>query len=859
MNGGRCALGLIYLTACISIITGCSAGHLIGYVLWSDAPELADGETIRLAGLQQEVGITRRADGLWKIEAASEPDAMMVQGYLVARDRMWQLDLFRHMARGELAELIGNQRLGERTALQADVFNRFLGFRSAAESLLARASAQESTALASYARGINAWLEARHRSLEHRLLGVDEIRPWEPSDSVSIYLLLMHGLSGNWDREIRRLAIACAVGLDAMQRVFPTELEPPVQALPEEDRREERFPVPPAIMDELREELPILCAQGKTDSSDQAGSVLPEKTDLDDGPLAGLVDSLLSGWAASNNWVVAGKRTRSGKPILSNDPHLPHMNPPIVWGVDIETPQDRAAGFTIPGLHRVVFGHNGHVAWGATTNHVDRQDLVVHRGASTSGQGGRFTGYELEGDIVPFEYRTETFRVRGEDSVQATVRFTRDGPLLNDLEPFLAGRIPLTAIRLAPVGRGGDLDGARLVNQSRSLAEYVEAIERFDAGCSSWVVADVHGSIGYRSPCHLPIRAGWSGTFPVPGWLRKYDWQGFVPKRDLPRSTNPRRGWIATANSQVVPATRFPTTYNNDVSAPNRFVRIVDRLREAWREGGLTAEASAGIQLDVRQQVWPAIREQMSGSLCDLDAPLFAGDIESSRHELCAWDGVAAAHSKAASVFALWSNAVLDRALADELPGGRDGEIWSFVQTLPQFESVVQWLWHRPEAHSIWDDARTPAREKRSDVLLSAFSDAAQEARERWGASSARPWGEVRPFVLRHLFASEDGLLGRLLNSPVLHIGGDTETVFKQQYPRSDRRRMRPVIGPVVRFTVDMAEPWKATYTLAGGESGWPRSAFYGNLLEDWARGRSRPLTPPRSAGDVRVRVVPQS
>ena len=313
--------------------------------------------------------------------------------------------------------------------------------------------------------------------------------------------------------------------------------------------------------------------------------------------------------------------------------------------------------------------------------------------------------------------------MKGGSPVRVTVRFTRDGPLLNDLDQFLAGRIPLTALRLAPLGRGTDLDGARAINRARNGEEFAAGISLLDLGCSNWVFADAGGNIGYRSPCLVPIRPGWRGTFPVPGWLRRYDWQGFVPKNDLPASTDPARGWLATANNQIVPSNRFPTSYNTDTADPNRFLRISARLREEMKKGGLTAPRSAAIELDTKYERWPLVRRTLGADLCaDRD-----GDAAAVRRAcplLCTWDGSMSADSSAATLYVLWTNALLDRALADDVPGGAHGEVWQWVQSLLQFEADAQWLPRRPPDDPVWDDVTTPGVETRADIVRASFADA---------------------------------------------------------------------------------------------------------------------------------------
>jgi len=819
---------------------GCSPFRLFSYAVAPDAPRFTAGERIEIAGLRAPVDVALRADGIFRIRAADDHDAALAEGYLMARDRMAQLDLFRHIARGELAALIGVRPFGERTSLEMDVLNRFLGFRADAARLYAATSAAERAVIDAFVVGINAWILEEHLALEHRLLGVTDVRPWTAEDSLAIYAMLMHGLSANADRETRRLVVACRTGLAAMERIWPTDAEFAAYALPDADLHTLRYPPAPAVVPEIAAELESLCPSMAAAAGEPRAA-------------AGIGDLLYDGWSASNNWAVAGTLTASGKPVLSSDPHLPHMNPPLVWGVEIETSDSHVAGFVLPGLGRVVFGHNGHVAWSATTNHVDRQDLVVLRPRTEQRDGKTVEGYEFDGELVPFELRTESFAVNGGESVEMTARFTRDGPLLNDIDSVVRGRIPLTALRRAEIVRGADLDGAHAMSVARNLDELAAGLNDLDLGCSSWVAADAAGSIAYRSPCVVPVREGFSGAFPIPGWLSRYEWRGYYEKGALPAATDPARGWLATANNQIVPSDRFPSTYNADVSAPNRYQRIEARLMQSTADRAFTAGASAALQLDLAYQPWASVRAAWPPQFCR------DGDTR-ERKLLCGWDGEMSPDSVAATLFVLFTNALLDRALADEFPDGKNDEAWHFVQSLPQFEARVHWLWQEPEEATVWDDVRTAERETRADILEAAFADALALARERFGADSdAWAWGDVRPFVLRHAFATNDGVLGWFLNASPLAIGGGPETVFKNQFTRADRERMNPAIGPIVRFTIDMADPWAATYSLAGGQSGWPMSSHYGDLLDDWAAGRGRALTPPPAATDIQGQLLPAS
>jgi penicillin amidase len=834
---------LLFLVSLSLLTAGCAPFRLAGYALWPDYPTF-DEPSYQLEGLTAPAEIAAGADGLWHVRAASEHDLMFMTGYLQARDRLAQLDIFRRLARGRVSELTGDVPFGEKSSVEADLFSRALDFAGQGRFLFERTSPEEQSAISAFAAGVNAWIAEGQIPLEHRLLGIERIEPWTAEDSLAIYQLFMYNLSSNANREIRRLLLACEAGVDAAERIWPNEINFGIPALPREHIAATTYPVAPAVVPEVRAELEGQCQKTPVETVDRG----PKSKQFETNALALLSAGLAQGWSASNSWVVAGARTASGKPVLANDPHLPHMNPPIVWGVEQHGPDFRAAGFMLPGIHRVVFGHNGHVAWSATTNHVDRQDLVVLRPALADATG-RAQGYEFEGAAVPFTVATFTIAVKGADSRTFTVRYGADGPLLNDIERSLPGRIPLAALRLAALGAGRDLDAARGLSYARNATDFVAAIRLMDSGCTNWVYATTGGDIGYESPCVLPIRDGYSGAFPVAGWLAQYRWQGYVAKDQLPASHNPAQGWIATANSRVVPPENFPTAYNNDPSEPNRYERAA-ALIEA-RGQGYTVDDAGAMQLDVQDAGWPRIRAVLAGTICNDESI----EPAAARHVLCAWDGVASSDSPAATLFVLVSNALLDRALADEVPGGAGGMLWSYVQAIPMFEANVHWLWLRPETDPVWDDAATDKRENKQEIIRAAFADAISLASERYGEEPAGwRWGEAAPFRVRHLFAGKDGVLGSLLNSHELPGVGAPTTLYKNQYHRSDREHYRATLGPSVRFVVDMSDPWNATYTLAGGQSGWPRSPHFADAVDDWRAGSPRKLTPGAEQGTITFR-----
>ncbi len=844
---------LLIITAGVYAFTPAPIVALLRYWLRPDYPRFTQGEHLALSGLSETVEVHRYTDGRYRISARNESDLYRVEGYLQARDRLFQMDLLRHIAQGRLAEMVGEVHFGRGTTLDLDRFNRFMEFAPHAQQILTEMPSEQQMQLESFAAGVNAWIESGQRSLEHRLLQA-EVEPWKPVDSLTVLRLLLFGLTHNYTREAQRLLIACDAGLNAMERIWPTEIEFGPVFLPPEDVPTEQFPIPPAVVPEIRASLDSLCPKGGTrgpaarDAS-VASSVSPlwGRVPIQ---IAGTLFLLRDGLQASNNWVVAGSRTRSGLPILANDPHLPHMSPPIVWGVHQVLPDRQVVGFTFPGLHAVVFGHNFSVAWGGTVNNVDLQDLYVEKLAPRSDDPTMRDdeAYLYDGEARRFEVRRERFLVRGGEPVTSTVRYSIHGPVLNDLDPFLRDRIPVTTLRSTPTKGTRDGIALELMLQARNASQFLEAVEHFDTACTSWVFADTEGEIGFVSPCRVPIRGYWQGTFPVPGWLSRYEWKGFVRKEELPRSLNPRRGWLTTSNNRALPRDRYPTTYNSDPSPPSRYLRISASLREM--EDATVADM-AGLQLDTRLPYWPGVRSEVLARLCATEGEVGVGDLSIARQSLCTWDGDLSADSVGGTIFTLLLHALIDRALADELSDGPEGALWEYVQSIPHIETNVDWIWQRGADDPVWDDVRTDAVESRDDIVRLAFRDAVALGVERFGDEiSEWRWGEVRPFEIRHPLAWGNPFLARVLNSPRLPGVGAPETVFKNQFLRADRKEMHPAVGPVFRMVVDMAAPSAAGFTLAGGQSGWPRSPHYADLVEEWTRNEMRPLTPTDSEGD---------
>jgi penicillin amidase len=464
------------------------------------------------------VEVLRDARGVPHIRAQSIADALFAQGYVTAQDRLWQMDLSRRNAEGELSEIFGDR------TLRMDIESRTLGFPQVAASALADISPDEHRLLASYTRGVNAFIESHRDRLPLEFLALRyEPRPWREADSVAVGLNLS-ALSQSWGVDLEREHIAAKLGEDLFADAFPdhSALDVPVAEVPPHERTPN--------LETRNSKLET----GRVARAPQESST---RFSIFDFP----VSSSVSG-AGSNNWVVSGSHTKSGKPLLANDPHLPHSVPSVWYMVHLKATGLDVTGVSLPGLPLVIIGHNEHIAWGATNTAPDVQDLYAESFNSRNPRKYLHNGQWVDADL-----REESIQVHGQRDYHFTVVVTRHGPVIShDGKRDLALQWTLLtphALRL-PFLR---------IDQAGNWREFTAALRDFKIPMQNFVYADAEGNIGFYAAGLVPIRKHGNGSVPAAGSTDDYDWTGFIPFEDLPHSFNPPGGIIATANGRIVP------------------------------------------------------------------------------------------------------------------------------------------------------------------------------------------------------------------------------------------------------------------------------------------------------------------
>lgn len=785
---------------------------LVASLLWyRQAIEPLHEGTLVVGGPQAPVDIRRDEHGIPTIDARSEHDAYFALGFVHAQDRLWQMEFNRRIAAGRLAEILGP------SALPSDQFLRALGVRRAAQRAYEALDAEHRGLIDAYVAGVNAQFAARTGPLppEFVLTRAPAPEPWTPSDCIAWSLMMAWDLASNSMRmEMRRLRLATVFSRAEIDDVY----QPQSDAAPGN-----------ADFVDMYRVLGLL-----------APTVTSSVTD-DAIPVAGFGSGDSVG---SNNWVLSGKRTVSGKPLLANDPHLGLTAPSVWYFATLHAPGLAVTGATLPGVPGVVLGRNDRVAWGFTNTGADQQDLYIER--INPEDGGE---YETPEGWRRFGERVERFGVQGAADVELVVRETRHGPVISDL-PGIAKHFRHTghalALRWAALEPGDRTVAAiRALNRARSVADAERALADFNVVTQSVVLADSAGAIGFVVTGRIPARHAQDdlrGIAPAPGWDARYDWQGFLPYAEVPREFDPATGYVATANHYIA-GPGYPHHLGFDWAAPYRRQRIVQLIGAREKHDVGTMQA---IQGDIVSQ--PAQRLML---LLAAAQPTSAA-ARDALTRLTAWDGTMAADRPEPLLFHAWRRALTQRIFNDDF-GDLAAE---FVATADLTPALLRVLEGATTGRDWCDDRGTPHRAESCTLLM---TETLEETVARLAQASGRDvaglrWGEAHIAIAEHRPFSSVAALTRLfeLRTPV---PGDTHTVnatalsYRADLPFSTRH------ASTLRAIVDLAQPDQSLWVQATGQSGNPLSPHYASLLPLWRDVRYVPMrAAPREAPLLQLR-----
>jgi len=750
---------------------------------------------LTVAGLKAPLTIARDAHGIPSIKADSMEDLVFGLGFVHAQDRLWQLETHRRIGSGRLAEAFGEP------ALESDRFLRALGVRRAAAAQWALASPESRALLTAYAAGVNRYVRSHLGAWppEFLILGLKP-EDWEPVDSLAWSIMMAWDLGGNWTTELQRMRLALKLPVDRINELIP--------------------PYPG--------EKPLATA-------DYAALYRDLKIDgqLAQQALSSAPPSGIEG-VGSNNWVVHGSHTVSGKPLLANDPHLKLSAPALWYFARLEAPGFKQAGATLPGLPLVVLGQNQHIAWGYTNTAPDVQDLYLERIKPDDA-----SRYQTPDGWAAFTTLTETIKVKGKPDVQLTLRATRHGPVISDsgVTDDLIGPKgkPSYALAMRWVALEPEFDAVAAglaMSRATSVQDYVKASAAWLAPMQNMAVADRDGHIGMVAAGKVPVRKpehDLRGLVPALGWDARYDWAGFIPAAETPREIDPARGWIATAN-QRIHGPDYPHYLTSEWAAPYRQQRIEQLLQATAKHDLASLRAIQADQLSLGTlKLLPYLQKAKSGH------PLAAA----AQARLQGFDGVLGADHVAPTLLWAWSRQLTLDLFTDRVGGE------AAMQKLLGARSFRDALEGVLERNDAWW-CKTAAQSDCQAQVDAAFTRALDELQARLGGDVANwQWGRVHQARSEHRPFSRVKPLAGWFEARVA-VGGDSFSVnvgrVSQRPDATTGELYLDDHGPSLRALYDLGDPSRSRFVHSTGQSGLPFSPHYRDFVATWAKVEDVPL-----------------
>ena len=839
------------------VVTYFGARHWAQRAMHDSLPQL-DG-SISIPGLSAPVTVQRDTHGVPHIRAASLDDLVIAQGYVTAQDRLWQMDTLRRFVSGDMAEVLGKNMIPH------DRLQRTLQLRAAADRAYANFPPDQVHWLELYARGVNASMDAQraHLPLEFRILGYQPA-PWTPRDTVVVGLALFQDLTTTFPQKLNREALSSKLSPELIADLYPTGSwrdHPPTQPIidltaPQED-------IPDIPLDESQTKLtkpegptnpgaPFMQSHRMSGSFVQSANRLPQsnqESTASTNDLLALEQSLKDTLCeecipGSNNWVVSGAHTATGKPLLSNDMHLSHSVPGIWYQADLEaqtsTGEFHVTGVSLPGVPFIVVGHNNHVAWGFTNLGADVQDLFIEH---TRGTGDNAEYQSPDGAWHPILHHKEVIHVRRSQDVILDVPTTQHG---NITTPIISGILPSEQRTLALrwiVYDPANISASLLsINSASDWPSFLTAFSTFGGPSQNVVYADDQGHIGYHAAGKIPLRGSLIqpspiSPIPVDALDTTQDWTSYIPFDQLPQSFDPPSGILATANSRITPD-NYPFPITLDWGAPYRTERIWKVLST---KDHLTPADMLTLQSDVYSDLDHVIAQRLAYAI-DNSTTLGKGPDAKRLHQaadlLRNWNGNVDADAPAPAIVdaareAFWP-LILEPKLGtathyDPRTSAPSAPLWQLYTCNEKTYVTEQLIMHTPAR---W----LPSTYANWDELLTAAVD--RGLREAHAPADLTHWqyGKTHPIDIEHPIYSLSPILQRIINLPIgtgiQPQSGDGTTV----------KQVGRTFGPSERFTADLADLDHSTLNLVLGQSANPASPWFLDQWPAWYKATTYPL-----------------
>lgn len=766
---------VIWAVGILIIVGGAAVAGLHLYV--ANSKPVIEGE-LAVSILDDDVEVTRDGVGVPHIVAKSDADLYRAQGYVQAQDRLFQMDLARRQASGTLAEVVGA------SAVNTDKFFRTFSLRHAAELSWDDYDAQSKQILEWYADGVNAFIDevkdTSKLSYEFKLLGYTP-EAWTPIDSLVIGKYMAYDLGGNWNQQVFRSW--------AMQNYTKEQAE------------------------ELFVEYP-----------ENAQSIIEANLNLEsDIASAFTTDYLSSEFNGSNNWVVSGELTKSGKPLLADDPHLGLSTPSVWYQMHLQSPEQNVSGVIFAGIPGIILGHNEQIAWGVTNVNPDVQDLYIE-----TPNPEKPYQFEYDGEWEEATVRQEPIKVKDGETVDFEVVETRHGPIISNIMLKDTKMKEQFSMQWTALQSTQELKAVLGFNKATNWEEFEVALEDFKAPAQNFVFASTDGTIAYKANGLIPIRKQGTGALPVPGNSSEYDWESYIPFDELPTVINPEEGFIATANNQVV-GEEYPYHISNLWAQPYRYERIVEMIKTPMydEETGellkLSVAEMKGMQMDKKnlhaEEFLPVLLETIKAQDTE-------GKYKNVTTLLKEWEYYDDKDQGAPLVYHFLIENMEKALFQDAMPE-------DVYKLMPAKSQITDQMLRDAYAGNpgVWITEEGGL----DKFVYTAFEDAVTKIEGKFGTSVSKwKWGSYNKLTFNHPLASASDFLADYVNPEKLSVGGSSVTVQAASEDGSGNVNH----GASWRFVADLDNLKTAHHIVGPGQSGHVKSKWYDNQVSNWVYGR---------------------
>ncbi|MEB6549973.1 penicillin acylase family protein [Heyndrickxia sporothermodurans] len=718
---------------------------------------------IKLSGLNAKVNVIRDKNGVPHIDAENEQDLYMAQGYIQAQDRLFQMDLSRRQASGELSEVVGE------AAIDKDKYFRTLGLRRAATASYNEYSSQAKETLQWFADGVNAYIKELKDNgkwpIEFTILGYKP-KEWTPIDSLTIGKYMAFDLGGHWEDQAFRYYLL---------QNFPKE------------KAYDLFPSYP-------KDAPYIISKDTLNLEKSfASAVIPPE------------------FNGSNDWVVSGKKTKSGKPILADDPHLGLNSPSIWYQMQLKAPTVNVSGVIFAGVPGIILGHNEEIAWGVTNTGPDVQDLYIEKRNPKEKNQFLYNKKWENAEVIK-----EPIKVKDRKTIDYEVTITRHGPVISEFAAD-SGKDTVLSLQWTALQPSNELEAVLQMNKAGNWDEFEKALENFETPTQNFVFASKDGTIAYKANGKIPIRKKGDGLLPVPGWTDEYEWTGYIPFNELPKTVNPKEGFISTANNKVI-SDDYPYHISHNWAQPYRQMRIQEVLKS---KDQITAKDMQDLQMDkVNLQAKEFV-------------PIFLDHLKEIKDKsakealtsLQQWNYIDDKDAAAPLIFNMWMRKIPEVLFAKEIS----------KEMLDKFggqkQAVDELIRHAAEGQpGPWITEHGGLQK----VLQSSLTLAIKEIEKTQGDNVKKwEWGKYHQLYFGHPLSSVKPLNYLFNSDGKVPVGGSSVTV----QAAANKEDGTVDHGASWRFVIDTSDMNTGYHIVGPGQSGHIKSEWYHDQLKAWTEG----------------------